>query len=296
MKETGAKLDYQVGTMIELPRAALMADEIAQSAEFFSFGTNDLTQTTFGISRDDAASLPRRLYRARASCRPIRSCRSTSEGVGELVQDRRRARPQGAQEPQGRHLRRARRRSGLGRRSATRSGSTMCRARRSACRSRGSRRRRPRSARRRPARHKAGLSRIFFYERHFDESGDRFFRWRARSSISDGECGAGPAADAAGHQGRRRHRERREAPLPDRRQGRAGDPAARLRAEQPHVAAADRRTGQDPHRHRARPARLRPIGQAAAAATTRRRWRRTSTRSRSRSATSASASPATTSG
>ena len=55
-KETGAKLDYQVGTMIELPRAALMADEIAQSAEFFSFGTNDLTQTTFGISRDDAAS------------------------------------------------------------------------------------------------------------------------------------------------------------------------------------------------------------------------------------------------
>jgi pyruvate, orthophosphate dikinase len=55
-KETGAKLNYQVGTMIELPRAALIADEIAQSAEFFSFGTNDLTQTTFGISRDDAAS------------------------------------------------------------------------------------------------------------------------------------------------------------------------------------------------------------------------------------------------
>ena len=56
MKETGAKLSYQVGTMIELPRAALMAADIAQSAEFFSFGTNDLTQTTFGISRDDAAS------------------------------------------------------------------------------------------------------------------------------------------------------------------------------------------------------------------------------------------------
>jgi pyruvate,orthophosphate dikinase len=47
---------YQVGTMIELPRAALLAEEIAKSAEFFSFGTNDLTQTTFGISRDDAAS------------------------------------------------------------------------------------------------------------------------------------------------------------------------------------------------------------------------------------------------
>src|SRR6476660_7792759 len=55
-KEKKTKVDYQVGTMIELPRASLLADEIAQSAEFFSFGTNDLTQTTFGISRDDAAS------------------------------------------------------------------------------------------------------------------------------------------------------------------------------------------------------------------------------------------------
>jgi pyruvate,orthophosphate dikinase len=55
-EETSAKLDYQVGTMIELPRAALKAGEIAETAEFFSFGTNDLTQTTFGISRDDAAS------------------------------------------------------------------------------------------------------------------------------------------------------------------------------------------------------------------------------------------------
>lgn len=54
-KEQGKKLEYSVGTMIELPRAALMAREIAASAEFFSFGTNDLTQTTFGISRDDAA-------------------------------------------------------------------------------------------------------------------------------------------------------------------------------------------------------------------------------------------------
>ena len=52
----GARIDYQVGTMIELPRAALLAGEIAESAEFFSFGTNDLTQTTFGISRDDASS------------------------------------------------------------------------------------------------------------------------------------------------------------------------------------------------------------------------------------------------
>ena len=52
-KEKGTKLDFMVGTMIELPRAALTADEIAEEAEFFSFGTNDLTQTTFGISRDD---------------------------------------------------------------------------------------------------------------------------------------------------------------------------------------------------------------------------------------------------
>src|SRR6266571_6332297 len=55
MKETGKKLTYQVGTMIELPRACLMAGDVAKTAEFFSFGTNDLTQTTYGISRDDAA-------------------------------------------------------------------------------------------------------------------------------------------------------------------------------------------------------------------------------------------------
>jgi pyruvate,orthophosphate dikinase len=52
-KEKGQTVDYMVGTMIELPRAALTADQIAEEAEFFSFGTNDLTQTTFGISRDD---------------------------------------------------------------------------------------------------------------------------------------------------------------------------------------------------------------------------------------------------
>ncbi len=52
-KEKNAKIDYKVGTMIEIPRAALTADQVAEEAEFFSFGTNDLTQTTFGISRDD---------------------------------------------------------------------------------------------------------------------------------------------------------------------------------------------------------------------------------------------------
>ena len=54
--QEGARVDYLVGTMVELPRAALLADELADSAEFFSFGTNDLTQTTLGISRDDAAA------------------------------------------------------------------------------------------------------------------------------------------------------------------------------------------------------------------------------------------------
>jgi len=54
--KTGAKVDYMVGTMIELPRAALVADKIAEGAEFFSFGTNDLTQTTYGLSRDDAGN------------------------------------------------------------------------------------------------------------------------------------------------------------------------------------------------------------------------------------------------
>jgi pyruvate,orthophosphate dikinase len=55
MKRYNVKLSYLIGTMIELPRAAVTADRIAEEAEFFSFGTNDLTQTTFGFSRDDAA-------------------------------------------------------------------------------------------------------------------------------------------------------------------------------------------------------------------------------------------------
>ena len=55
IKEAGVDMKYEVGTMIEIPRAALTADEIAKEADFFSFGTNDLTQMTFGFSRDDAA-------------------------------------------------------------------------------------------------------------------------------------------------------------------------------------------------------------------------------------------------
>jgi pyruvate,orthophosphate dikinase len=83
-RETGAKVDYQVGTMIELPRAALKAGEIAQSAEFFSFGTNDLTQTTFGISRDDAASFLG-AYTARGILATDPFITLDREGVGELI-------------------------------------------------------------------------------------------------------------------------------------------------------------------------------------------------------------------
>ncbi len=82
--ESGTAIDYQVGTMIELPRAALMAGEIAKTAEFFSFGTNDLTQTALGISRDDAASFLGTY--AALGIFPIDPFVSIDrEGVGELV-------------------------------------------------------------------------------------------------------------------------------------------------------------------------------------------------------------------
>ncbi|OAF16985.1 pyruvate, phosphate dikinase [Bradyrhizobium neotropicale] len=84
MRDTNTKLAYQVGTMIELPRACLVAGEIAESAEFFSFGTNDLTQTTYGISRDDAASfLGPYVTKGILQIDPFVSL--DQEGVGELV-------------------------------------------------------------------------------------------------------------------------------------------------------------------------------------------------------------------
>jgi len=84
MKETGTKMAYQVGTMIELPRACLLAGEIAHTAEFFSFGTNDLTQTTYGISRDDAASfLGTYIAKGIFAIDPFVSV--DRDGVGELV-------------------------------------------------------------------------------------------------------------------------------------------------------------------------------------------------------------------
>ena len=82
--ERKAQLAYDVGTMIELPRAALLAGEIAQSAEFFSFGTNDLTQTTLGISRDDAASFLG-TYTAKGILPADPFVTLDQEGVGELV-------------------------------------------------------------------------------------------------------------------------------------------------------------------------------------------------------------------
>jgi pyruvate,orthophosphate dikinase len=84
-KETGTKVNYQVGTMIELPRAALKAGEIAETAEFFSYGTNDLTQTTFGISRDDAASFLG-IYTAKGILPVDPFVSIDRDGVGELVQ------------------------------------------------------------------------------------------------------------------------------------------------------------------------------------------------------------------
>jgi pyruvate,orthophosphate dikinase len=83
-REKSAKVNYQVGTMIELPRASLMAGEIAETAEFFSFGTNDLTQTTFGISRDDAASFLG-IYTARGILPVDPFVSIDPQGVGELV-------------------------------------------------------------------------------------------------------------------------------------------------------------------------------------------------------------------
>jgi len=84
-REKGVKIEYLVGTMIELPRAAITADKIAEVADFFSFGTNDLTQTTFGYSRDDAEGkfLDKYLEQGILEKNPFEVL--DREGVGELV-------------------------------------------------------------------------------------------------------------------------------------------------------------------------------------------------------------------
>jgi pyruvate,orthophosphate dikinase len=84
MKEKGVKVAYLVGTMIEIPRAALIADKLGEIAEFFSFGTNDLTQMTFGYSRDDAGTfLPEYVDKKILPKDPFESI--DQEGVGQLV-------------------------------------------------------------------------------------------------------------------------------------------------------------------------------------------------------------------
>ncbi|MDO5557897.1 MAG: pyruvate, phosphate dikinase [Clostridia bacterium] len=83
-KEKGSNIEYHIGTMIEIPRAALTADEIAEEAEFFSFGTNDLTQMTFGFSRDDAGKFLDAYYKAKIyESDPF--ARLDQNGVGKLV-------------------------------------------------------------------------------------------------------------------------------------------------------------------------------------------------------------------
>ena len=82
--DRGAKLDYLVGTMIEIPRACVTADEIAEEAEFFSFGTNDLTQMAFGFSRDDAGPFLKHYYDKKVyDFDPF--AKLDQEGVGQFV-------------------------------------------------------------------------------------------------------------------------------------------------------------------------------------------------------------------
>jgi pyruvate,orthophosphate dikinase len=80
----GVRVEYLVGTMIELPRAVLLAGDIAKAAQFFSFGTNDLTQTTYGLSRDDTAHIVE-IYRDKGLFKDDPFASLDTEGVGELV-------------------------------------------------------------------------------------------------------------------------------------------------------------------------------------------------------------------
>jgi pyruvate,orthophosphate dikinase len=82
---TGFKVPYLIGTMIELPRACLLAGEIAKEAQFFSFGTNDLTQTTYGLSRDDAGRFII-AYERQGILKQDPFISIDTEGVGELVE------------------------------------------------------------------------------------------------------------------------------------------------------------------------------------------------------------------
>ena len=118
--ELGGQVEYKFGTMIELPRAALTAGQIAEVADFFSFGTNDLTQTTFGMSRDDAEGKFLLQYveglHEPGLDQPVKILKANPfqtldrDGVGRLVRIAFRRRPAGQSQAGGRHLRRTRRR------------------------------------------------------------------------------------------------------------------------------------------------------------------------------------------
>ena len=112
MERAGVTVPYLVGTMIELPRAALRAGEIAETAEFFSFGTNDLTQTVFGLSRDDAASFLG-AYQRLGIFEHDPFVTLDTDGVGELMRIAAERGRQIRPELEARHLRRAWRRPGL---------------------------------------------------------------------------------------------------------------------------------------------------------------------------------------
>ena len=110
IKAAGSDMTYKVGTMIEIPRAALTADEIAKEAEFFSFGTNDLTQMTFGFSRDDAGKFLDAYYEKKIyESDPF--ARLDQNGVGRLVKMAAKLGRADPSRPEAGHLRRARRRS-----------------------------------------------------------------------------------------------------------------------------------------------------------------------------------------
>jgi pyruvate,orthophosphate dikinase len=85
INKAGVKFEYYVGTMIELPRACLVADELAEHADFFSFGTNDLTQTTFGFSRDDAEGKFMHDYLDKKILKEDPFMVIDRDGVGELM-------------------------------------------------------------------------------------------------------------------------------------------------------------------------------------------------------------------
>ena len=140
----GSGVEYLVGTMIEVPRGALTADEIAKEAEFFSFGTNDLTQMGFGLSRDDAGKfLLYYMEHGILDKDPFVSL--DAAGVGQLVEIGVKKGRSVQARPEDRRLRRARRRSRRRSASSTRWASTTCPARPTACPSRAWPRPRPSS-------------------------------------------------------------------------------------------------------------------------------------------------------